>query len=122
MEQGDKGKILMYINIKYKDGTILPIWFYPIKNELKEMKDWERDCLIVPYLKDIENIVVSFGIFDFKKPFSIFMDSLSISYLQGSDPKNYMNQCNRKRELERTTQQFYLQPNYFKSEIEPVTQ
>eukprot|EP01080_Neovahlkampfia_damariscottae_P001576 gene1576-12701_t len=113
-----KGKIVMYINIKYTDGTILPIWFYPIEKEYKKMKDWKRSCLLVPYLKKIENIVISFGIFDFKEKFEIYLDSFSIKLIS-NNLKKETKYCTSQRYLERTTQDFFLKSNYFQSEIQP---
>jgi hypothetical protein len=45
----------MYVSIRYKDGTILPIYLF-VQN-FKEHSDWQRECVIVPYYKPIENIV-----------------------------------------------------------------
>ena len=97
------------------------------------MKDWKRNCLIVPYLKKIENIVISFGIFDFKEKIEIYLDSFSI-LLISSNLKKETKFCSSSSStststlsssdsniqyLKRTPQNFYLKSNFFKSEIEP---
>eukprot|EP01080_Neovahlkampfia_damariscottae_P012070 gene12070-5563_t len=62
-----KALVFIYVNIRYVDGRILPVWVFA---DVKNHADWKDSCIYVPYYNNIDDIQLSVGGCDMKQNFS----------------------------------------------------
>ena len=131
IQQSHEG-ILMYVNIRYQDGSFLPIYNKP--KVVLNHESWETDSVIIPYIKPIENIVVGFGVHDVNPvdgaKFKILFDNLNVlSFKHGNgdgrdinlkDILTIVKKSTRYHIINRTPQNLRVELNSFKSYYNPV--
>jgi hypothetical protein len=126
------GDGLFYINVRYKDGTFLPI--YQFISNFENHLSYEKECLIIPNFKKIENIVYSISVYnnylfeenDFyikvKNLGILFDDSYKIENSEGKiNIKKEIKKCKYIKTLERKPLTYNTDPNVFNSLISPVS-
>ena len=125
-----EAKIYQYSSIRYRNGSILPIWnFVP---DIKDHKELQRECIIIPHVGQIENIISGFGGYNFnaslneKTSFAGITD-VGMYFLNNSKVNQddiiemFASQCDRIRKLKRSIENnFRLEIDKFKAAIRPV--
>eukprot|EP01080_Neovahlkampfia_damariscottae_P002426 gene2426-3137_t len=115
-------KIFQYVNIRYSDGTIFPI--YNFIKDVSKHHYWKKDCLVVPSIhKKIENIVIGIGGYDFKynERQLIAITNIGIHYNKQiilndiNFYKKYKNKCDSIKLIKKDFQNYKTEINKFKS-------
>jgi hypothetical protein len=120
----------MYVNIRYQDGVILPIYVF---GNTKNHSEWQTECVFVPYNgRKIENILVSLGHYDLisednENPARILLDNISIfafdqNLAEEQVSAKYKKKCTFYKKLQRTPQIYPTQPNFYTREYRYVSQ
>ena len=74
----------MYVNIRYIDGTLLPIWLFA---NLTNHEDWKKESIYIPYYNLIDDIQVSLGGCDIKKNFTnskVLISDIHVDKIEGN--------------------------------------
>eukprot|EP01080_Neovahlkampfia_damariscottae_P010004 gene10004-2323_t len=114
-----KGNFYSYIQIKYSDSTIKNIWIKPSKGFLDGQ--FLTKCVFVPYMKPMENIIVSIGgnpSFENLKDEQILIRSLNIETLDESLNYSKFKMAHQICHLSKKPLQedYHIQENYLKSD------
>jgi hypothetical protein len=59
------GKVFLYVNIRYEDGSVLPVWV--LSENMKDHENWETECIAIPNFNRIENVLIGVGACDLKQ-------------------------------------------------------
>ena len=126
----ENAKIYQYASIRYKNGSILPVWNFAPK--IENLQKFQRECIVVPYIHEIENIIAGFGGYNFDKNLKNTKGFAGITDvgIMYSEKKNmsedemiklYSSKCTRIRKLKRTIDnQYKVEIDKFKSLTKPV--
>jgi hypothetical protein len=74
-----------YLSIRYLDGSIKPIW---LKKDNIEKNQIIEICSIIPYIKAIQNIFVTFSCSSLNDNEEIELIEISLKYFQKNNIKN----------------------------------
>eukprot|EP01080_Neovahlkampfia_damariscottae_P011252 gene11252-4071_t len=119
-----KGKVFLYVNIRYKDGSILPI--FVLAENINNHEEFETECIGVPNFGQIENVLIGIGACDLDENesnpeiklsnvhFDISNSKISFDKLK----KRYSNKCTRTRLLKRTPEKWKTDINKFQASVE----
>jgi hypothetical protein len=112
------GNFYVYVQVKFVDGSIHPIWVYPMKEKEKE---WITNCVFIPYTKPIENILISVGgnpTFKSAKNY-IWIKNVNIEKLKENDSLSTIQKgkCSTVRLSNEILTRYQIETDFLKSDL-----